>query len=245
MALSHFVRYSERVFFCLKLGHILMNNFSDYIVFIDESGDHGMGKIDQGYPIFVLTCCVFNKSHYCNMVLPRFNDFKMKYWGHNNIILHESDIRRPKKTEYYFLNDENSYTEFMTDLSNVIKETEFFHITTIVDKNKLSKRQNHSNIYEFALLFCMERLHQQLEYSQKKKIVDVIIESRGKKEDKEIELEFRRILDGQQKTFASSTAFNSVPYRFHVKRKECNIIGLQIADLIARPIGNNYGSRLF
>jgi hypothetical protein len=32
-----------------------MPAFSDYIVFVDESGDHGMTTIDPGYPIFVLS----------------------------------------------------------------------------------------------------------------------------------------------------------------------------------------------
>ena len=33
-------------------------NFSDYIVYVDESGDHGL-KIAPLYPIFVLAFCVF------------------------------------------------------------------------------------------------------------------------------------------------------------------------------------------
>lgn len=40
-----------------------MKSFSDYIVFVDESGDHGLVSIDPEYPIFVLGFCIFNKSH--------------------------------------------------------------------------------------------------------------------------------------------------------------------------------------
>jgi len=39
-------------------------NYGDYIVYIDESGDHGMGRIDPGYPIFVLACCISKKCLY-------------------------------------------------------------------------------------------------------------------------------------------------------------------------------------
>ena len=28
--------------------------FGDYLVFVDESGDHGLARVDPGYPIFVL-----------------------------------------------------------------------------------------------------------------------------------------------------------------------------------------------
>ena len=34
-------------------------SFDDYIVFVDESGDHGMESIDANYPVFVLVFCVY------------------------------------------------------------------------------------------------------------------------------------------------------------------------------------------
>ncbi len=37
---------------------------SDYIVYVDESGDHSLSSIDEGYPIFVLSFCVFQKTYY-------------------------------------------------------------------------------------------------------------------------------------------------------------------------------------
>ena len=38
--------------------------FSDYVVFVDESGDHGMQNIDPQFPIFVLVFCVIVKVEY-------------------------------------------------------------------------------------------------------------------------------------------------------------------------------------
>ncbi|MDQ6991340.1 MAG: DUF3800 domain-containing protein [Mariprofundaceae bacterium] len=46
--------------------------FSDYIVYVDESGDHGLQNIDPNYPIFVLAFCIFHKNYYCDGV----NQFK-------------------------------------------------------------------------------------------------------------------------------------------------------------------------
>ena len=212
-------------------------NFSDYIVYVDESGDHGVANIDSYYPIFVLTFCVFKKHHYCNVVLPAMCAFKMKYWGHNNIILHEMDIRHKKKTEYIFLNQPKIYKEFMNDIAHIMTKLEFFHITTIIDKTEIKDTLHENNIYELALLFCMEQLHVQLMPSQRHKKVEIIVESRGKKEDNELELEFRRILIGQQKTLATKTDFQDIEYNFNIHEKKENITGLQISDLIARPIG--------
>jgi hypothetical protein len=39
-----------------------MPGFDDYIVFVDESGDHGMASIDPDYPMFVIAFCLFEKE---------------------------------------------------------------------------------------------------------------------------------------------------------------------------------------
>ena len=41
------------------------NEFSDYIVYVDESGDHSLESIDINYPVFVLAFCIFLNSHAC------------------------------------------------------------------------------------------------------------------------------------------------------------------------------------
>ena len=36
-----------------------MPQFSDFMVYVDESGDHSLTSIDKSYPIFALAFCVF------------------------------------------------------------------------------------------------------------------------------------------------------------------------------------------
>ena len=43
-----------------------MPEFSDFMVYVDESGDHSLTSIDKNYPIFALAFCVFYKQHYLN-----------------------------------------------------------------------------------------------------------------------------------------------------------------------------------
>ena len=45
-------------------------NFSDYVVYVDESGDHNLQSIDSGYPVFVLAFCIFHKKYYCEKLVP-------------------------------------------------------------------------------------------------------------------------------------------------------------------------------
>ncbi len=58
-----------------------------------------------------------------------------------------------------------------------------------------------------------------------------IFEKRGKKEDAELELEFRRIVSGANDLKASMNNFE-----IHFSDKKTNSTGMQIADLTARPI---------
>ena len=46
--------------------------FSDFIVYVDESGDHGLENMDASYPMFVLAFCIFRKPEYLAQVVPVF-----------------------------------------------------------------------------------------------------------------------------------------------------------------------------
>lgn len=71
-------------------------DYSDYIVYVDESGDHGLVSIDKQYPIFVLSLCIFNKKTYSEKIVPELMSLKFKTFGHDMVILHEHDIRKKK-----------------------------------------------------------------------------------------------------------------------------------------------------
>ena len=70
--------------------------FSDYVVYVDESGDHGLASMDSTYPVFVLAFCVFEKSKYIHQITPQLQEFKFRYFGHDMVVLHEHEIRKPK-----------------------------------------------------------------------------------------------------------------------------------------------------
>lgn len=72
--------------------------FGKYIVYVDESGDHGMQSLDVQYPVFVLAFCVFHKRHYSERVVPALETFKFKHFGHDQIVLHEQEIRKAGST---------------------------------------------------------------------------------------------------------------------------------------------------
>ena len=73
-----------------------MGEFSDYIIYADESGDHSLTKIDPVYPVFVLCLCVFRKRDYVRHTVPAVQRLKFKWFGHDTVVLHENDIRKQR-----------------------------------------------------------------------------------------------------------------------------------------------------
>ena len=46
----------------------MTSQFSDYIVYVDESGDHSLDAVYEEHPVFVLAFCIFKKSDYAQVV---------------------------------------------------------------------------------------------------------------------------------------------------------------------------------
>jgi hypothetical protein len=207
-------------------------DYSDYVVFVDESGDHGLASVDPNYPVFVLALCVFHKQDYIDVVCPAVQRFKFRHWGHDSVVLHEHDIRKPGGT-YGFLFDPGRREVFMGDLNTMIETAPFTLIASVVRKHDLLKAYAlPGNPYHLGLEFGLERLHRFLECKgQANRRTHVVVEKRGRREDAELELEFRRICDG------ANFMNRQLPFDIVMSPKESNAPGMQLADLVARPIG--------
>jgi len=208
------------------------SEFSKYVVYVDESGDHSLQSIDENYPIFVLAFCVFHKNHYSDVIVPALEKFKFNYFGHDQVVLHENEIRKEKGAFNIFRSRDEKY-QFLNELTDIIEFSNFILISCTIDKRALKKTNDiENNPYHTALGFCMETLYEFLsEKKQNEKKTHVIVECRGAKEDKELELEFRRICDGSNRINCN------MPFEVIFSDKKVMSSGLQLADLVARPIG--------
>lgn len=207
------------------------SEFSKYVVYVDESGDHSLQSIDQNYPIFVLAFCVFHKRHYSEVIVPALEKFKFNHFGHDQVVLHENEIRRRKGAFNIFRSREH-HQHFTSQLTEVIAFSNFILISATIDKRQLSKLSPEDNAYHIALGMCMESLSDFLtEKQQQDKKTHIIVECRGDKEDRDLELEFRRICDGNNRLN------KKLPFDIIFSDKKVMSSGLQLADLVARPIG--------
>jgi hypothetical protein len=199
------------------------DNFSDYIIFADESGDHGLKNINENYPIFVLTFCIFKIDDYIKATT-NLQKLKFKHFGHDTVVLHESEIRR-NKGEFKSLHKKIK-NGFLNDLTDLMDNENFSTISAVVDKYKIDNLiypLNSVNIYHDSMKYGLNKLVDFLKLKNNKKPY-IVFESRGKLEDRDLITEFL------------SNGFDDY-FKIKIINKKSNEAGLQIADLIARPIG--------
>ena len=213
-----------------------MPAFSDYIVFVDESGDHGMSSIDPAFPLFVLSCCLISKRDYADVIVPAMQRIKFATFGHDTTVLHEREIRRDLGP-FSVLRDPEKKQAFLEVLTDALAISPMKIFAAVIDKRRLLDRERGENPYEVSLRFCLERIYYtlrrqgQVAQGHAALTTHVVCESRGRNEDRSLELAFRRICAGGNYPRAE------MPFEPVICDKRNNSIGLQLADLVARPIG--------
>ncbi|MBL0717682.1 MAG: DUF3800 domain-containing protein [Alphaproteobacteria bacterium] len=198
----------------------------NFIIFVDESGDHSLSKINPEFPIFNLVFVVFEQNHYCNVVLPKFNLLKLKYFNSTNVIFHEREIRK-SLNNFTILKNSVVRNNFINDVDTFLKNISFEIITInfLKEKNAREEVNIYSKCMEVALPIIQKFLEKNSSLENKTLIT---FEGRGKQEDRSLELEFLRETKDYQ--------YNNL--NIDIITKQSNSTGLQIADLIARPIAN-------
>ena len=203
------------------------NQQSRFIVYVDEAGDHG--SLSPEFPVLVLAFCIFDKQSYAEKTLPAFTKLKFDSWGHDAWVLHEREIRK-QLGHFAFLRAADVRERYMASLNGLIAGCEFTLIAAVIDKTKLrAKYTEPRNPYHWAVEFGMERIAFHLGAARDKGVVNVIFESRGKQEDADLELAFHRAVASRTNADRSFVPLFA--------KKSANHAALQIADLIARPIG--------
>jgi hypothetical protein len=62
-------------------------------MYLDESGDHTLAKIDPTYPVFVLGGIIVDRTYARTVLEPRVRAFKANWFGSHSIVLHSTDGR--------------------------------------------------------------------------------------------------------------------------------------------------------
>lgn len=205
--------------------------FSNYIIFADESGDHGLTSINPENPVFVLAFCIFKKTDYLSVVQQAVAQLKLNFWGHDLVILHNHAIRKSTGEFGFLFNDERRKI-FLHALNEMIRDIPFAIAATVIDKRNLSKESGLNNPYVLTLECCIEQVRGFLkDKEQLQCLTHLIVESRGNVEDQELKSAFQAI--------AARGSSDQYPIEIRFASKQTNSSGLQIADLVAHPIARN------
>ena len=206
-----------------------------YIVYLDETGDHSLELIDKDFPVFALAMFVCKSSYYNQTIVPSVNNLKMDYFGHEGIVLHSRDIRKAQR-DFGFLTNEIKRKKFVERINSIMSDLQYSLIVSVIKKQDHKEKYGlfADNPYDLAMMFCLERLLFFLEAIGQDEI-NIVAESRGKREDNDLKLSFFRIISSGT-NFNSAERFKKINFKLHFVPKSRNIIGTQLADLAAYPI---------
>lgn len=115
------------------------------MLFIDESGDHSLKKIDPSYPVFVLGGVIVEKNYADNELTLEMDKFKQKIFGTTNIILHAAEICR-NRNKFLCLKNKDFRAFFYQELNDLMRRLQYKVIACVIHKN------NHLHNYGAAVL---------------------------------------------------------------------------------------------
>ncbi len=165
------------------------------------------------------------------------NRIKQSLWQNKEVIFHSRDIRKCEK-EFCVFFDLEKKKWFYENLNTAIGTHQYTIIASAIRKDYYINRFGRlsDDVYEIALSFMVERTVFYLDEKKKQGIeLEIIIEKRGKKEDKKLAEHFQRLLS-RGTTYVKSERLKGYSMKISFKNKKENINGLQLADLIAYPV---------
>ena len=203
------------------------------ILFLDESGDHSLEKIDDTYPVFVLAGCIFDFEYYTTKVESAVRALKQKHFSKDSIILRSYDIRK-QKNDFAALVDKRRREAFYNDLNALLSSLEFTIIAAAINKTALKKQYvDPDNPYHLCFRFILERSIMYL--GRRKEQMVLRIESRETHNDRKLAQEYELFKSGSDRFSKAEIQSKFADLSFNQKSQ--NIAGMQIADLVAYPIG--------
>jgi hypothetical protein len=213
-----------------------------YRLYIDEVGNSDLGSSDNPNHRFLsLTGVILDLSHVQDLVHPQMETLKTKYFrSHPDdpVIFHRKEMVNAKPP-FESLRNPEVRKQFDNELLNLVESWDFTVLTVCLDK------QNHKETYatwrydpyHYCLAVLLERYFFFL--NRRRLVGDVIVESRGGKEDKRLKASFHRLWENGTE-FLAPEKFQKVltSRQLKVKSKSNNISGLQLTDLIAHASRN-------
>lgn len=210
-----------------------------YRIYIDEVGNNDMGSShDPNHRYLSLTGVVMSLKYVQDTLNPEMEALKKKYFASHPdepVVFHRKELVN-KKTPFQSLLDTALNEAFNEELLACFQRWQYRLITVVIDKLEHKNRYEvwRYDPYHYCLAILFERFH--LRLKELGDVGDMMIESRGGKEDMRLKESYRRIFEqGTEYISAEEIDDSLTSQELKVKPKSANISGLQLADLLAFP----------
>jgi len=208
-------------------------------MYLDESGDHNLKRINARYPLFVLGGVIVDRAHVRDVIEPEMRSFKQKFFGRDDVILHTVDMGRGRD-EYGFLADPGHRATFYTELNAMLQAWNYLVVACVIDKQAhvATHGASATDPYMYSLdilveCFCSE-LGDELDSGF------VCAERRNPGLDRELMEAWLQLVRGTRGTGTmKSHEIDARIVGFDLHDKKPNLAGMQLADLVITPIGRH------
>jgi len=205
------------------------------ILYLDESGDHSLDKIDPKYPVFVLGGVIINGVAARKAIDRELSQFKQQFFGRDDLILHTADIVRARNG-FESLTDSTARRDFTHALNALLRKLDFQVVACVIKKDQHRSLYGASAIdpYLLSLRVLVERFCQEIGHSRDGGMI--YAERRLPELDRSLEKAWMEIQKSGTPYKRGSEITNRI-VDLSLKEKQSNIGGLQLADLVVSPIG--------
>lgn len=209
------------------------------ILFLDESGDHSLGKIDPQYPVFVLGGCIVDLSYHDQHMTKELNKFKNAVFKREDFILHTADIAR-RRGIFRMLTDKKKREHFYQEAKRLMASLDYLIIACAIKKEDHLRKYGLAAMdpYMLSLKILVERFVLEIKARGGQTRGIIIAEARDETLDNQLRLSWMDLRTGGTE-YVSASEVRKYISEIHIKGKFQNIAGLQVADLIVSPIGRH------
>lgn len=209
------------------------------VLYLDESGDHGLAKIDPGYSAFVIGGIIVDRTYARTVMEPAVSEFKREWFGTDRIILHSIDIAQAKRGFEKLRRNRTFRNEFIDALRQLLTDLDYQVVACLIHKDQHVAKYGARALdpYDFGLQVVVERFCFEIG-----DIVDgglIYAEKRRHDLDHNLDVAWENLrANGTYHLNRHATGqIDSRIVGLSLKAKSVNIAGLQLADLVISPIG--------
>ncbi len=208
------------------------------VLFLDESGDHDLINIDPDYPVFVLAGCIMYLDYHDRIARSLINAYKSELFESTDIILRTADITR-NRGPFERLKEPEFRQSFYEKTNRLMSELDYMVIAAVIDKNSHKRRYGSMAMdpYFYSLEVVLERFV--FELDDRNDVGKVMAESRSKYLDTQLDLAYKALIAGGTRFLEPARIKRRIVHDLEIHQKQENIPGLQVADLVASPIGRH------